>query len=329
MVSSSKRTGDSRPQVCVIICTYNRARLLKRALRSLSKQSLSFEQFEVIVVDDGSSDDTHDVCNTMIRELPNLRYVTTGTNGGLSRARNVGIGEAGCDYILFTDDDCIADRWWVERMKDALARYEIAAGAVDSPTANYLKLCHNISEFHHFMPGQKESQREFIAGANMGFRRSALEELRRFGEGTDPVDDMELILRARTKGYGIYYVPDAVVTHDPERTTLSSIFEYSAEHASKTILLRNEYRALLRTPFVLRSPALLLVASPLIALKVTMGIYLRNRRLARLYWTAPCVYALKLAWCWGASRGLRQMALARSAAGLPSGDRPSRARIQL
>lgn len=306
MVSSTSRRGDFKPETSVVICTYNRARLLERVLRSLTKQSLSPDEFEVVVVDDGSSDDTCEVCGAMLEELPNLRYVSTGANGGLSKARNVGVGEARGDYILFTDDDCIAEDRWVERMRDALASCEIAAGSVASPTKSYLKLCHNISEFHPFMPGRREGLKEFIAGANMGFRRSALEKLRGFGEGTDPVDDMELILRARTRGYGIYYVPEAVVTHDPERTTLSSIFGYSAEHASKTILLRNEYRSLLRTPFVLRWPLLLLAASPLIALRVTLGIYLSNRRLARLLATAPVVFALKLAWCWGAWRGLKE-----------------------
>ncbi|MDV2502789.1 MAG: glycosyltransferase family 2 protein [bacterium] len=308
MDDNVSRERDSHSIASVIICTYNRAHLLKRVLRSLTKQSLPLNRFEVIVVDDGSQDDTAKLCDVMSRELPNFKYISLGTNSGKANACNAGIEKATGNHILFTDDDCIAANNWVERMNDALEQEAIVAGAIASPTGSYLKLCHNIAELHHFMPGQKEGQREFIAGANMGFRRSVLEELRGFGEGTDPVDDMELILRARTKGYGIYYVPDALVTHDPERTTLSSIFGYSAEHASRTILLRNEYRALLRTPFVLRSPALLLAAAPAIALKVTWGIYLRNPRIAKLFWTAPMVYALKLAWCWGAARSLRDSA---------------------
>jgi GT2 family glycosyltransferase len=309
------KTGETMTDLSVIICTFNRARLLKRALRALSRQSLASELFEVVVVDDCSSDDTHDVCNAMVRELPGLRYVSTEENGGPSRARNIGVRAARGDYILFTDDDCVAEPRWVERMRDALGRCEIASGAVASPTESYLKLCHNIAEFHHFMPGQREGQREgpreFIATANMGIRRSAFEELEGFEEEMNLASDMELILRARSRGYEVHFVPDAVVTHDPDRATLSSIFGYSARHASKTILLRNEYRSLLRTPFVLRSPLLVLAASPLIALRVTLAIYLSNSRLAKLLPTAPVVYALKLAWCWGASRGLRSMALTR------------------
>jgi len=136
--------------------------------------------------------------------------------------------------------------------------------------------------------------------------RSLLEKLGGFQEGRVLAGDMELILRARAKGYRVHLAPDAVVTHDPERTDLRTVFGYAAEHASKTILLRNEYRWLLRTPFVLRSPGLVLLAAPLIALNVTVAIYLTNFRLVRLFWTLPLVYALKLAWCWGAARGLRE-----------------------
>jgi GT2 family glycosyltransferase len=178
------------------------------------------------------------------------------------------------------------------------------AGAVESSESNYVKLCHNIAEFHRFMPGRKPGKAEFIAGANMGFRRSVLDELGGFDEKVKTAEDMTFILRARSKGYSIYLACDAVVTHEHDRATLGSVFAYSARHASTTILLRNKYRVLLSTPFVLRSSFLTIMAAPAIALKVTLGIYMHNPRLARLFRTAPLVYALKVAWCWGAARGL-------------------------
>lgn len=292
--------------VSVIIRTYNRANLLKRVLHSLASQTLSNEQFEVMVVDDGSIDSTIDVCKTMRRKLPNIKYVSSGANIGLGSLTNLGVRSAGGDCILLIDDDCIAKEDWVERLSISLSREQIVAGAIASPVSNYIKLCHNIAEFHPFMPGRKARAVESIAGANMGFRRSVFEELNGSQEGRRCADDMELILRARLKGYRIYFVPDAVVTHDHNRTTLADIFRYSSEHASVTILHRNKYCSLMHTPFVLRSPALILMAAPVIALKVTAGIYLSNLYLLKRFWTAPMVFALKLAWCWGAARGLRR-----------------------
>ena len=289
----------------VIICTYNRAHLVKRVLHSLARQTIRPEEFEVVVVDDGSRDNTAEVCNALHSELPNLKYISMGRNTGLARARNVGIAASTGDYLLFTDDDCIAAENWVECLRDALGGEKIVAGAVASTTTDFMKLCHNIAQFHAFMPGQKAGPKEMLAGANMAFRRSVLSELEGFQAGILCADDTELALRARAKGYRTFFAPDAIVTHDPERNTLSFAVQYAASHASATIHLRNHYRALLKTPFIFRSAGLILAMAPLIALKVTAGIYLRNPSLARFLRTAPFVYVLKLAWCWGAARGLQ------------------------
>ena len=296
----------------VLISTRNRAHLLERALLSLARQTMKPEQFEIIVVDDGSTDNTAEVCERMHRELPNLRYIPVGAHVEIGLAGNIGIQSARGSLLLFTDDDCIAREDWVERMTVVLEQEPIIAGAIASPTSNHIKLCHNIAQFYPFMPDQKAGPVEFIAGANMGFSRSVLEELNGFGESRQLCEDMELILRARLKGYIAYFAPDAVVTHDPERTILAAVLRYSSEHASETVLLRNEYRSLLRTPFVLRSSTFLLLAAPVIALKVTLSIYLGNSHLIRYFWTAPVVYSLKLAWCWGAARGLRRQKHAQS-----------------
>lgn len=298
--------------ISVIICTYNRAYFLKRALHSLAKQTVTPKQFEVIVVDDGSGDETAKVCNAMRCELPNLKYVSTDTNVGSALACNLGIDMATGNHILFMDDDCIAAENWVERLSVVLNQESIVAGAVASPTSNYFKLCHNIAQFHAFMPGQNDGPVEFLAGANMAFRHSVLKELNGFQKNRKYAPDWEIVLRARMKGYCPFFVSDAVVIHDPpDRTTLISILKYSAEHASETIILRNKYRFLLRTPFFLRSPTFILVAAPLMALKATAGIYLHNLALAKFFWTAPVLYAIKLAWCWGAAIGLRKHYLAR------------------
>ena len=291
--------------VSIILCTYNRAPLLKRALQSIALQTLKPEQFEVVVVDDGSKDNTAEVCDAMARQLPNLRYMVTKHNSGTGSAANLGIKSAKGDFLIFTDDDCIVREDWAANMRDALRKHSLVAGSIISPTSNFVKLCHNIAELHPFMEGRKAGPTDFIAGANMGFRRFLFEELNGFPGLHTFAPDMRFILKARQAGYGIYFMPEAIITHDPDRTSLVSIFRYAAAHASETILLRNKYQVLLQTPFILRSPWLILAAAPVIALKVTASIYLGNIKNVRFLLTAPVVYALKLAWCWGAARGLR------------------------
>ena len=86
------------PKISVVIPTFNRARLLPHAIESAQNAG---SEVEVIVVDDCSSDDTPEVC----AKIAGIRYVRLNTNGGLARARNVGIAESSCEFISFLDDD--------------------------------------------------------------------------------------------------------------------------------------------------------------------------------------------------------------------------------
>ena len=138
----------------VIIRTRNRGHLLSRALRSLTCQTMSFDNFEVIVVDDGSRDNTAEQCDRLRSELPNMKYVPTGEHVGIGRAGNIGLKIARGDFILFTDDDCIVREDWVERMIRALNKEPIIAGSISSPTLYSIELFHNIDEFHPFLPGR-------------------------------------------------------------------------------------------------------------------------------------------------------------------------------
>ena len=294
----------------VIICTYNRSHLLGRVIRSLACQSVPADKFEIIVVDDGSTDGTARLCAMIREELPNLRYLSTGKNLGLACAENIGVRSAQGKFLLFIDDDCIAQKDWVECQTAALEGQPIVAGAIASPVSSYIKLCHNLSQFHAFMKRRKTAEMESLAGANMGLRPSVLKDLGGFDEESK-APDWEIMLRARSKGYPIYFAPEAVVLHDPDRKSLASILRHSSDHASQTILLRNKYRSILRTPFVLRSPELLSFLAPLIALVTTLKIFLTNWNLLRYVRTVPLIYAQKLAWCWGAAKSLSTTARGR------------------
>jgi glycosyltransferase involved in cell wall biosynthesis len=99
-------TPERSPVLSVIICTYNRADLLKQALEALVGQTLSRDEFEVVVIDDGSSDNTAGVAASFSDILP-LKYFHQN-NAGLASARNHGIFTARGKILLFLDDDDIA-----------------------------------------------------------------------------------------------------------------------------------------------------------------------------------------------------------------------------
>src|SRR5512135_207487 len=90
----------------VIICTYNRSGFLKLVLDSLTRQTVSKNDYEIIIVDDGSSDDTREIVQNFKPLLP-LRYFYQ-RNAGLAAAKNHGIFASGGQIVLFLDDDDVA-----------------------------------------------------------------------------------------------------------------------------------------------------------------------------------------------------------------------------
>src|SRR4030065_2324353 len=97
-------------QVSVIIPTYNRANFLKKAIKSVLHQT--FKDFELIVVDDGSSDNTKEIVSRFIKDGAKIKYIYQKNSGGTSNPRNVGIAHASGYYLAFLDSD---DQWLPEK----------------------------------------------------------------------------------------------------------------------------------------------------------------------------------------------------------------------
>jgi glycosyltransferase involved in cell wall biosynthesis len=111
--------------VSVIVCTYNRADMLPDAIRSLTRQSAAAISFEIIIVDNASSDDTRAVAEALIETaaVP-VRYVYAATPG-VSAARNRGVAEARGEWIAFMDDDQVADAKWLAGLWETAQRRKV------------------------------------------------------------------------------------------------------------------------------------------------------------------------------------------------------------
>src|SRR5574340_52790 len=107
----------------VIICTYNRADLLKESILSVQNQDFPSDQYEIIVVDNNSADDTKDVVTETAKDSPvRIIYVFEGKQG-LSHARNTGINNSDGEIIVFTDDDVEAEKSWLRELVAAKIRH--------------------------------------------------------------------------------------------------------------------------------------------------------------------------------------------------------------
>jgi glycosyltransferase involved in cell wall biosynthesis len=103
------------PEVSVVIATRNRARRLEAVLASLREQTLGCERFEVVVVDDGSTDETAAVLDAEQRAgVLRLEAIHRAEGSGPAAARNAGWHVARAPLVAFTDDDCVADPQWLE-----------------------------------------------------------------------------------------------------------------------------------------------------------------------------------------------------------------------
>ncbi len=123
----STSPSGSRPLISVIIPTYNRVALLRRAIDSVYAQESIGERFdvEVLVIDDGSTDTTPEVA----RAYAGVRYIRPSTNKGTSGARNIGLDAASGEYIAFLDDDDSWLPWKLRRQLQALEEYPEASAA--------------------------------------------------------------------------------------------------------------------------------------------------------------------------------------------------------
>jgi O-antigen biosynthesis protein len=197
------------PAVSVVVCCYNAATTLDECLQSLER--LDYPEYEVIVVDDGSTDQTH-----KIAESYNVRLIRV-TNGGLSRARNLGIEAAGGSVVAFIDSDAYADQDWLYYMVSALEEHGAAAVGgpnLSPPGDGFMAQCVDESPGNPTCVLVDNEEAEHIPGCNMAFQKEAFELVGRFDpEHRAAGDDVDLCWRLLVAEKKIVYHPSAIVWH--------------------------------------------------------------------------------------------------------------------
>src|SRR3989338_3260200 len=113
----------------IIIATYNRAALLQKCLEALVKQSVNNNTYEIIVIDDGSTDNTKTILEEFAVSNKNLNFTyLTQKNRGVASARNAGINRANGEIVFFTDDDCVVPPNWIATLANGFQRHPDVAG---------------------------------------------------------------------------------------------------------------------------------------------------------------------------------------------------------
>jgi glycosyltransferase involved in cell wall biosynthesis len=173
-------------RISAVICTYNRAAYLRKALRSLIEQTLDSSQYEILVIDNASTDDTRNVVESERSVQPQVRYVHEPTVG-VSRARNAGWRAARAEYVVYLDDDAIAEPPWLERMLGFLESKAPRLGAVggriepiwERPRPDWLSddMARALTVVDWSERPIVLESHQWIVAANIGFPRRILEEI--------------------------------------------------------------------------------------------------------------------------------------------------------
>lgn len=209
-VAPSLLENTTLPKVSVVVCSYNGARTLEECLSSL--MCLNYPDYEVILVNDGSTDATSEIA----KRFPLVRYIEQ-ENRGLSYARNVGARAASGEIVAYTDDDCVADVDWLTYLTRAMddQRVDAIGGPNITPlTDGWTARCVSVSPGNPSHVMLDDRRAEHVPGCNMAYRREVLLEIGGFDtQYRTAGDDVDLCWRLLDQGKEIGFAPSALVWH--------------------------------------------------------------------------------------------------------------------
>lgn len=217
------------PPIDIVICTYNNAPLLDKALSALSQQIVSPKlEWRVLVVDNNCTDNTQKIVEKyrVLCQIPQLSTVSE-TQQGLTYARHCGVQNTTAEWIAFVDDDCFLAQDWVEQaVRFAAAHPDCGAfgGRVildweTLPAQYVLNYGYSFAQQEHGTEPQKKS---CLVGAGLVLNRSALAHTGwidkpllqdRIGTKLISGGDVEIALRIYGAGYDLWYTPDCKLRH--------------------------------------------------------------------------------------------------------------------
>lgn len=224
------------PKVSVVVACYNGARTLKACLESLTQ--LRYPDYEVILVDDGSTDDTPSIT----KAFPKIRYLHHVVNLGLSAARNTGIAASTGEIVAFTDADCRADEDWLYYLMGDLINSHFAGIGGHNllpPEDSCVAAAVMMSPGGPAPVLLSDHLAEHIPGCNMAFYRWVLEELGEF----DPLfkragDDVDICWRLQQLGHEIGFSPAGFVWHYRRSTITEYLKQQRGYGEAEALLVR-------------------------------------------------------------------------------------------
>ncbi|GHV71777.1 hypothetical protein FACS189420_7930 [Bacteroidia bacterium] len=235
------------PYISLIICTYNREKYILPVLESIASQDYPRENYEIVLVNNNSTDKTEELCTLFSHKYPDIifRYFIE-TQQGLSYARNRGIAESQGELLIYVDDDATVFPGYLPAYSDFFKAHPeaIAAGGpiipfYEATPPNWLT--HFTKELltGYLYRGDKLgvfANGKYPGGGNACYRKTVFEryglfnvELGRKGKSLIGAEEKDLFARFTSDGHKIWYIPEAGIYHyiSPEKLTQEHLIRLS------------------------------------------------------------------------------------------------------
>ena len=217
--------------ISVIICTYNREKYIYNVLKSIAENDLSRKEYEVVLVNNNSTDNTEQECRRFEADFPEVKFrYCLETSQGLSYARNCGIRQSEGDLLAYVDDDATVNKEYLSTYARFFAKRPdaVAAGGPILPVYETEEPSWMTHYTRQLITGKLylgDKEREFPRGAfpgggNACYRKSVFDtvglfnvELGRKGNSLIGAEEKDLFDKMTTNGMHFYYLPTAILYH--------------------------------------------------------------------------------------------------------------------
>jgi glycosyltransferase involved in cell wall biosynthesis len=227
-------------KLTVVIPCFNGARTLATQLDALAGQSCS-EPWEVILADNGSTDDSVAIAQRYKGRIPNLRVADASARKGQPFALNTGAEAARGESVAFCDADDEVGAGWVQAMVSALATHEFVAGRIDTRKLNPPGLASRHPQEAGLQKATYPPYLPHAGGGTLGVRRHLHQAVGGFDEALPYLHDTDFCFKLQLRGVPLFFVEDAVV-HVRNRTTWRGIVSQARHYAEYRVLIYKRYR---------------------------------------------------------------------------------------
>jgi glycosyltransferase involved in cell wall biosynthesis len=231
-------------RLSVVIPCFNAANTIASQLEALASQQWS-EPWEVIISDNGSTDNSVAIAQQYRERLPHLRIVDASKQRGAAHAKNVGAIAATGEALAFCDADDEVAPGWVAAMGEALAQYDLVACCREYQKLNepWALQYRALTQQEQVQDYQYPPYLPHASGSTLGVKRSLYLAVGGFDESIPILDDTDFCWKLQLQGTQLQFVPEAVI-HYRFRHTLNGIYQQAKGYGTSNILLYKKYRPL-------------------------------------------------------------------------------------